>query len=103
MVAKIMKRLVIWKVKFISLVGRVCVIKSVLSAMSLFLYQSSNYHRLSGYESFAFREISYGARDMKIVRLPGLVGSKDAKSKNEGELRMLELKSFNKELLEKWK
>jgi len=99
---RVKSRLGRWKGRFLSLAGRVCLIKSVLSSISLF------YISMYKFPSAMLKEIEkiqrrflwgYGSEGRKIEWVSW---KKACKPREAGDLGILNLRLFNAALLGKW-
>jgi len=102
-VNKIRIKLSSWKGKLLSLAGRVCLIKSVLSAIPLFYFSvfkapESVYKKLISIQ----RRFLWGwGRDKRTI--PWISWENICKTREEGGLGIKDIRCFNYALLAKWK
>ena len=100
---KLNARLSVWKGRFLSLAGRRCVIKSVLTSIPLF-YLSVFKAPKSIYKSIISIQRKFLWRWGKEKRPISWVSWRDlCKAKEEGGMGLKDIKKFNFALLAKWK
>ena len=100
---KLRSRLSVWKGRFLSLAGRLCLVKSVLSALPLYylsLYKASE-EVCKGITSIQRRFLWGWGKERRPI---SWISWKDlCKKREEGGLGIRDIRKFNYALLAKWK